>query len=116
MRALQLTVLDFRTKQARSLRAYDVQGNIDGIVYIEIRKDAKLVGDVRTARIIEDGAYFNGCLVARARAAAKNVLSIFNNLLCAVYHYLAGEIEPTCFLALLAAPQVRAHTLRARDR
>jgi cytoskeletal protein CcmA (bactofilin family) len=30
---------------------------------IEIRKDAKLVGDIRTARIIiEDGAYFKGSI------------------------------------------------------
>ena len=30
---------------------------------IEIRKDAKLTGDIRTARIIiEDGAYFKGSI------------------------------------------------------
>jgi cytoskeletal protein CcmA (bactofilin family) len=30
---------------------------------IEIRKDAKLVGDIKTARIIiEDGAYFKGSI------------------------------------------------------
>jgi cytoskeletal protein CcmA (bactofilin family) len=30
---------------------------------IEIRKDARLVGDIRTARIIiEDGAYFKGSI------------------------------------------------------
>ena len=47
---------------------------------IEIRKDAKLVGDIKTARIIiEDGAYFKGSIDivrpeaeggARPRAAA----------------------------------------------
>jgi hypothetical protein len=58
-----ITVLYFRTKQPKSLRAFDVQGDIEGIVYIETRKDEKLVGDVRMARlIIEDGAYFKGAI------------------------------------------------------
>lgn len=40
-----------------------VQGNVDASDKIEIRKEAKLVGDVRTARIvIEDGAYFKGSI------------------------------------------------------
>ena len=38
-----------------------IQGNVDAADRIEIRKDARLVGDIRTARIvIEDGAYFKG--------------------------------------------------------
>jgi len=40
-----------------------IQGNIEAAEKIEIRKDAKLVGDIRTARIIiEDGAYFKGSI------------------------------------------------------
>lgn len=40
-----------------------VQGNIEAADKIDIRKDAKLVGDIRTARIvIEDGAYFKGSI------------------------------------------------------
>jgi cytoskeletal protein CcmA (bactofilin family) len=40
-----------------------VQGNVDATEKIEIRKDAKLVGDIKTARIIiEDGAYFKGSI------------------------------------------------------
>jgi len=40
-----------------------VQGNVDASDRIEIRKDAKLVGDIKTARIIiEDGAYFKGSI------------------------------------------------------
>jgi len=40
-----------------------VQGNVEALDRIEIRKDAKLVGDIRTARIvIEDGAYFKGSI------------------------------------------------------
>src|SRR5438552_4416059 len=36
-----------------------VHGNVETRDKIEIRKDAKVVGDIRTARIvIEDGAYF----------------------------------------------------------
>jgi len=40
-----------------------IQGNVEAQDKIEIRKDAKLVGDIRTARIIiEDGAYFKGSI------------------------------------------------------
>lgn len=40
-----------------------VQGNVEATDKIEIRKEAKLVGDIRTARIIiEDGAYFKGSI------------------------------------------------------
>jgi len=40
-----------------------VQGNVEATEKIEIRKDAKLVGDIKTARIIiEDGAYFKGSI------------------------------------------------------
>ncbi len=53
-----------------------IQGNVEGADKIEIRKDARLVGDIRTARIvIEDGAYFKGSIdiikPEPARAAAK---------------------------------------------
>lgn len=38
-----------------------IHGNVEASDKIDIRKDAKLVGDIRTARIvIEDGAYFKG--------------------------------------------------------
>ena len=40
-----------------------IQGNVEATEKIEIRKDARLVGDIRTARIIiEDGAYFKGSI------------------------------------------------------
>ncbi len=40
-----------------------IQGNVEAQDRIEIRKEAKLVGDIRTARIIiEDGAYFKGSI------------------------------------------------------
>jgi len=40
-----------------------IQGNVEATDKIEIRKDARLVGDIRTARIvIEDGAYFKGSI------------------------------------------------------
>lgn len=40
-----------------------IEGNVEATDKIEIRKDAKLVGDIRTARIvIEDGAYFKGSI------------------------------------------------------
>ena len=38
-----------------------IHGNVEASDKIDIRKDGKLVGDIRTARIvIEDGAYFKG--------------------------------------------------------
>src|SRR2546426_10582782 len=38
-----------------------IHGNVEATDKVEIRKEAKLVGNVKTARIvIEDGAYFNG--------------------------------------------------------
>jgi cytoskeletal protein CcmA (bactofilin family) len=40
-----------------------ISGNVEAHDRLEIRKDAKLVGDIRTARIIiEDGAYFKGSI------------------------------------------------------
>ncbi|MBZ5724481.1 MAG: polymer-forming cytoskeletal protein [Acidobacteriia bacterium] len=41
----------------------NIQGNVEATDKIEIRKDAKLIGDIKTARIIiEDGAYFKGSI------------------------------------------------------
>ena len=38
-----------------------LEGDVEATEKIEIRKDAKLVGNIKTARIlIEDGAYFKG--------------------------------------------------------
>jgi len=40
-----------------------IQGNVEAADKIDIRKDAKLVGDIKTARIvIEDGAFFKGSI------------------------------------------------------
>jgi cytoskeletal protein CcmA (bactofilin family) len=41
----------------------NVQGNVDASDRLEVRKDAWVVGDITTARImIEDGAYFKGSI------------------------------------------------------
>jgi cytoskeletal protein CcmA (bactofilin family) len=53
-----------------------IQGNVEATEKIEIRKEAKLIGDIKTARIIiEDGAYFKGSIdivkPEPARSAAK---------------------------------------------
>jgi cytoskeletal protein CcmA (bactofilin family) len=59
------------------VRELDVQGSVQGDVEasdrIEIRKDAKLVGNIRAARIvIEDGAYFKGSIdIVKPEPAAK---------------------------------------------
>jgi cytoskeletal protein CcmA (bactofilin family) len=40
-----------------------IQGNVEASDRLEIRKEGKLIGDIRTARIvIEDGAYFKGSI------------------------------------------------------
>jgi cytoskeletal protein CcmA (bactofilin family) len=40
-----------------------ITGNVEAADKIDIRKDAKLVGDIKTTRIvIEDGAYFKGSI------------------------------------------------------
>jgi cytoskeletal protein CcmA (bactofilin family) len=48
-----------------------IHGNVEVGDKIEIRKDAKLVGDIKTVRIvIEDGAYFKGSIdITRAEAS-----------------------------------------------
>jgi len=50
-----------------------VHGNVEATDKIDIRKDAKLIGDIKTARIvIEDGAYFKGSIdIVRADAAKQ---------------------------------------------
>jgi cytoskeletal protein CcmA (bactofilin family) len=47
-----------------------ITGNVEAGERIDIRKDARLVGDIRTGRIIiEDGAYFKGSIdIVRAEA------------------------------------------------
>lgn len=47
-----------------------VQGNVEATDKMEIRKDAKLIGDIKTARIsIEDGAIFKGSIdIVRSEA------------------------------------------------
>lgn len=40
-----------------------INGNVEATDKIDIRKDARLVGDIKTARIVvEDGAYFKGSI------------------------------------------------------
>jgi cytoskeletal protein CcmA (bactofilin family) len=48
-----------------------IHGNVEASDKIDIRKDAKLVGDIKTSRIvIEDGAYFKGSIdIVRAETS-----------------------------------------------
>lgn len=50
-----------------------IQGNVDATDKIDIKKEAKLVGDIKTSRIvIEDGAYFKGSIdISKATAGAS---------------------------------------------
>jgi cytoskeletal protein CcmA (bactofilin family) len=48
-----------------------IQGNVEAADKIDIKKEAKLVGDIKTSRIvIEDGAYFKGSIDISKAAAA----------------------------------------------
>lgn len=50
-----------------------IHGNVEASDKIDIRKEARLVGDIKTSRIvIEDGAYFKGSIdITRPGAAAE---------------------------------------------
>lgn len=50
-----------------------VQGNVEATERVDIRKDARLLGDIRTARIvIEDGAVFKGSIdIVKQEVKAK---------------------------------------------
>src|SRR5664279_2277588 len=50
--------------KAREVVIYgSIQGNVEAADKIDIKKEAKLVGDIKTTRImIEDGAYFKGSI------------------------------------------------------
>ncbi len=51
-----------------------IQGNVDATDKIDIKKEAKLVGDIKTSRIvIEDGAYFKGSIdISKATTGPGN--------------------------------------------
>jgi cytoskeletal protein CcmA (bactofilin family) len=55
----------------------NVQGNGEATDKLEIRKDARVVGDIKTARIvIEDGAYFKGSIdIVKAEPTKSSVRS-----------------------------------------
>jgi cytoskeletal protein CcmA (bactofilin family) len=49
-----------------------IQGNVESTDKIDIKKEAKLVGDIKTSRIvIEDGAYFKGSIDISKATQAK---------------------------------------------
>jgi cytoskeletal protein CcmA (bactofilin family) len=55
----------------------NVQGNVDASDKLEVRKDARLVGDIKTARIvIEDGAYLKGSIDTVKPEPAKHSASL----------------------------------------
>lgn len=49
-----------------------ITGNVEALDKIDIRKEGKLIGDIKTARIvIEDGAYFKGSIDIVKQEASK---------------------------------------------
>lgn len=54
-----------------------IHGNVDAVDKIDIKKEAKLVGDIKTSRIvIEDGAYFKGSIDISKPNTAKAPQSV----------------------------------------
>jgi cytoskeletal protein CcmA (bactofilin family) len=50
-----------------------IHGNVEASDRVDIRKEAKLIGDIKTSRIvIEDGAYFKGSIDIVRTEAAKS--------------------------------------------
>jgi cytoskeletal protein CcmA (bactofilin family) len=53
-----------------------IQGNVEAVDKIDIKKEAKLVGDIKTSRIvIEDGAYFKGSIDI-SKSTAKSTAQV----------------------------------------
>lgn len=49
-----------------------IQGNVEAVDKIDLKKEAKLVGDIKTSRVvIEDGAYFKGSIDISKAAPPK---------------------------------------------
>ena len=54
----------------------EINGDLEAVDLVEIRKEARLTGDIRTVRImIEDGAFFKGSIDIIRAEAAKPVAS-----------------------------------------
>ncbi len=54
-----------------------IQGNVEAADKIDIKKEAKLVGDIKTTRIvIEDGAYFKGSIDISKPTAARTTATV----------------------------------------
>ena len=73
-----------------------LHGNVDASDKLEIRKDAKLLGDIKTARIvIEDGAYFKGSLdIVRSESAKSSASSQPKLQATPVAVALSGNSQP----------------------
>lgn len=55
--------LQANIKACQVVIAGTVHGDIEAIEKVEMRKEAKFIGDIRTARlVVEDGAYFKGSI------------------------------------------------------
>ena len=73
--------------KAREIVIYgSIQGNVEAVEKIDIKKEAKLVGDIKTSRImIEDGAYFKGSIdITKAAAPVQRPTSQAANATAAV--------------------------------
>ena len=77
-----------------------IAGNVEATDKLEIRKDAKLVGDIKTARIIiEDGAYFKGSIdivkpePAKATPKPASPPPVVSSVAAAPAHTGAAEVK-----------------------
>jgi len=73
----------------------NVQGNVDVSDKLEVRKDATVVGDIKTARIvIEDGAYIKGSIDVVKPEPAKSA---------------AAAVDPSRLARMLNEPERDVH-------
>jgi cytoskeletal protein CcmA (bactofilin family) len=86
-----------------------IQGNVEAHEKLEIRKDAKLVGDIRTARIIiEDGAYFKGSIdIVKPEPAAKTAVKPPQAAGSVAAPASAGTAPPAVAHASAGGPEIK---------
>ena len=86
-----------------------IQGNVEAHDKLEIRKDAKLVGDIRTARIIiEDGAYFKGSIdIVKPEPAAKTAVKPPQAAGSVAAPASAGTAPPAVAHASAGGPEIK---------
>ncbi|MGA2435101.1 MAG: polymer-forming cytoskeletal protein [Bryobacteraceae bacterium] len=88
-----------------------VNGNVEATEKIDIRKDAKLVGDIKTGGIIiEDGAYFKGSIdIVRTAEAGRTAAQVVRQPTAQPMAQPAGQpaVQPVVSTATAMASEIK---------